>query len=77
MSGYNSKGALPTYTNQGGLQPKRFLRSRRGHQPKQFQPFRVQLPDIRPTEVLFVRDKLSDEIIVNQFQLCVSYAGMV
>jgi hypothetical protein len=38
--------------------------SRRGHQPKRSQPFWVQLPDIHPTKVLFVKDKLPDGLIL-------------
>jgi hypothetical protein len=33
-------------------------------QPKQFQPFWVQLPDIHPTKVLLTKDRLPDGIIL-------------
>jgi hypothetical protein len=36
------------------------LPSRRGLQPKRSHPFWIKLPDIHPTKVLFVKDKLPD-----------------
>jgi hypothetical protein len=41
-----------------------FPKSRRGRQPKRSQPFWVQLPDIHPTKIPFLKDRFLDRIIL-------------
>jgi hypothetical protein len=40
------------------------LLSHTGFQPKLYQPFFVQFPDIHPTKGLFTKEKLPDGIII-------------
>jgi hypothetical protein len=64
MPGFYSKGMLPASPIMEAFSQNDSPPSRRGHQRKRSQPFWIQLPDIHPTKVLFVKDKLPDGIII-------------
>jgi hypothetical protein len=63
MPGHCLKGLLPASSNHRGLQRKGFFHPKpisRGLQLMLFQPIYFKPPDISPTKVLFVKDKLPD-----------------